>query len=253
MSSREVDRDLHQECSDVADTEQNEVAAEKAKALYTAKATLYHFLFVQLIGYGLAINSLFNKLNLLGPGMRILDAGCGTGLLTKIHYRLARKHALEGVRFFAFDLTPRMLKVLEDWVAENHAQEEIELCELNVLKLEERPAHWHDFDVVATSSMLEYVPRAALPDALKGLISLLKPGGRLILCITRRDILTRWLVGTWWESNLYTRSEIREAFSRAGAEDILIHPLPGLFRVLLSSVIVAEYRKPASPSRPGCP
>jgi SAM-dependent methyltransferase len=75
-----------------------------------------------------------------------------------------------------------MLKVLEDWVAENHAQEEIELCELNVLKLEERPAHWHDFDVVATSSMLEYVPRAALPDALKGLISLLKPGGRLILC-----------------------------------------------------------------------
>lgn len=220
-----------------------EEAAVNAKALYTAKAALYDFLFVQLIGYGLALRSLFNKLNLLSPDAKVLDAGCGTGLLTKIHYRLARKRALVGVRFFAFDLTPRMLELFENWIAKSHAQDQIELCELNVLKLAERPAHWNDFDVIVTSSMLEYVPRTVLPDALKGLIALLKPGGRLVLCITRRDILTRWFVGIWWKSNLYTQGEIREAFREAGAKDIQFHRLPGLFRVLLSSVIVAEYHK----------
>ncbi len=228
----------------MSNAEENEEAARRAKALYTAKAALYQFFFVQLIGYGLALNAFFTKRNLLASDMKVLDAGCGTGLLTKIHWWLAKRNHYEGVRFFAFDLTPRMLDTFKLWIAKNDAQRDIELCELNVLKLVERPAEWNDFDVVVTASMLEYIPRTALPDALRDLIALLKPGGHLILCITRRDILTRWLVGTWWQSNLYTKPEIAEAFRAAGAADIKFHHLPGVFRVLLSSVIVAEYHKP---------
>jgi cyclopropane fatty-acyl-phospholipid synthase-like methyltransferase len=136
-----------------------------------------------------------------------------------------------------------MLDLFRAWIEESQAQDEIELCELNVLKLEERPSEWNDFDLATTASMLEYIPREAMPDALRGLIGLLKPGGRLVLCITRRDIMTRWLVGTWWRSNLYTRSEISEIFRKAGAKDIVFHSMPGLFRLLMSSVIIAEYRK----------
>ncbi len=64
--------------------------------------------------------------------------------------------------------------------------------------------------------------------------------------LTRRDLLTRWLVGTWWRSNLYTESEIRAAFREAGAEPIQFHRLPGIWCLLLSSVIVAEYHKTES-------
>lgn len=230
--------------------EQNEDAARSAKALYTARAALYQFLFVKLMSYGLALDAFFTKRELIAPGMKILDAGCGTGLLTKIHYRLARKHALEGVRFFAFDLTPRMLADFKAWVAASHAQDAIELCELNVLKLHERPAHWQDFDVIVTSAMLEHIPRTVLPVALKDLIALLRPGGRLVLCITRRNILTKWLVGIWWRSNLYTNAEIRDAFHRAGAANIRFLCLPGLYRVLSSSVIVAEYHAAAENTFP---
>jgi SAM-dependent methyltransferase len=227
----------------MSNAKQNEEAARSAKTLYTAKATLYQFLFVQLIGYGLALDAFFTKRNLIGPGMKVLDAGCGTGLLTKIHYRLVKKHTLEGVSFFAFDLTPRMLGKFKAWIAQNQAQDEIELYELNVLKLYERPAHWNDFDVVVTSTMLEYIPRTSLPNALKDLIALLKPGGRFVLCITRCNILTKWLIGAWWKSNLYTKSEIGDAFDRAGAANIRFHSLSGLYRVLSSSIIVAEYQK----------
>jgi len=222
----------------------NEEAARSAKALYTAKAALYRFLFLYLIGYGWAIALYFRRRKLIRSGMRVLDAGCGTGLLTKTHYGMARKRHLEGVRFFAFDLTPRMLGIFRNWVETEGAQSQIELRELDVLKLEERPAHWQDFDLVVTSAMLEYIPRESLPSALEELISMLKPGGRLVLGITRRDWMTRWLVGTWWQSNLYTRPEISEAFRLAGAEGVDFDTLPWPFRLTLGSIIIAEYRKP---------
>jgi hypothetical protein len=64
--------------------------------------------------------------------------------------------------------------------------------------------------------MLEYLPRDRIADALRGLRMRLRDGGSLILFITRRNWLMRPLIGYWWRSNLYTASELRQAFRDAG-------------------------------------
>ena len=64
--------------------------------------------------------------------------------------------------------------------------------------------------------MLEYVPRERLAEALAALRGRLAVQGRLILFITKRNWLTRPLVGWWWRSNLYNRQELANAFRDAG-------------------------------------
>jgi hypothetical protein len=39
---------------------------------------------------------------------------------------------------------------------------------------------------------------------------------RFVLFMTRRNPLTRVLIGRWWAANLYTRAELADAFRRAG-------------------------------------
>jgi len=62
--------------------------------------------------------------------------------------------------------------------------ERVELHEANVLKLELLPSSWKDYDMVISASMLEYVPRQKLPEALAGLRSRLADDGRLLLFMT---------------------------------------------------------------------
>ena len=68
--------------------------------------------------------------------------------------------------------------------------------------------------------MLEYVPRAQFVDALRGLRMRLGAGGRLVLFTTRRNPLTRVMIGRWWRSNLYTARELAEACDRAGFSSV---------------------------------
>jgi hypothetical protein len=60
------------------------------------------------------------------------------------------------------------------------------------------------------------VPRERLPEALAALRGRLAKQGRLILFITKRNWLTRPLVGWWWRSNLYNRQELSIALREAG-------------------------------------
>jgi hypothetical protein len=78
--------------------------------------------------------------------------------------------------------------------------------------------------------MLEYVPRDRFVDALHGLRARLHTDGRLVLFITRRNPLTRLLVGRWWRSNLYTAPELRSAFQAAGFSTVSFRSFPWIAR-----------------------
>lgn len=94
-----------------------------------------------------------------------------------------------------------------------HFQEKVVQCgierlvttQANVLQLDELPVGWANYDLIVSASMLEYVPRERLAEALAALRGRLADQGRLILFITKRNWLTRPLVGWWWRSNLYSR------------------------------------------------
>lgn len=182
--------------------------------LYSRKTALYHNVIVGLFAYGWGLRVLLERGGYVRPGVRVLDAGCGTGALTRGIHEIRRRSAMQGVTIHAFDLTPAMLDRLRDWMASNNAV--IDLREANVLDLGSLPPDWRGYDLVVSSAMLEYLTPAGLVVALRSLVGLLAPGGTMLVCVTRRNFLMPWLIGAWWRSRMYDRAELDAVFREAG-------------------------------------
>jgi hypothetical protein len=102
----------------------------------------------------------------------------------------------------------------------------IELAQADVMNLGTLPRGWTGYDLIVTSSMLEYVPRERLSEALANLRVRLSAGGSLIVFITKSNWLTKPLVGTWWQSNVYDEDEFSSAVRRAGFSHVEIAAFP---------------------------
>ncbi len=181
---------------------------------FTAQYRVYDR-FINWVGYPQGLQAFFQQSSLLRSDLKVLDAGCGTGAVTfALHEALVRR-GFAPRTVHAFDLTPAMLDHFRE-KAVRRGIERLVTTQANVLELDELPANWINYDLIVTASMLEYVPRERLAEALAALRSRLAGQGRLILFITKRNWLTRPLVGWWWRSNLYNRQELSLAFRDAG-------------------------------------
>jgi ubiquinone/menaquinone biosynthesis C-methylase UbiE len=187
--------------------------------------------FIGLVRYPQALRAYFRRSPLLRPGLRVLDAGCGTGALTLAVRDAIVSRGLTPVAMQAFDLTPAMLERLRAKLAAAGVTG-IELARADVLRLDGLPDGWKNYDLVVTASMLEYVPRDRFVDALAGLRKLVRPGGRFVLFVTKRNWLMRPLIGKWWDSNLYTAAELTDALGRAGFQDVTFGAFPFRYRYL---------------------
>ena len=140
-----------------------------------------------------------------------------------------------------FDLTPKMLEGFRQTLR-TRAIEGVNVRQADVLRLETLPADWNDFDLIVSSAMLEYLPRESLVDALSNLRTRLNEVGSVLLFITRRNWLTRPLIGRWWDANLYEAAELKESFRLAGFSTITFEkfPFPYQHLSLWGHVIVAK-------------
>ena len=192
--------------------------------------------------YPEGIRAYFLRSSLLRSGLRVLDAGCGTGIVTLALRDALLHRGLTLGPMHAFDLTPAMLEHFRAALGRLRVQG-IDLAQANVLELNRLPASWSDYDLIVSASMLEYLPRARLSAGLSGLRSLLREAGTFVLFITRRNWLTRPLIGHWWESNLYQGSELAQAFQEAGFASIIFRQFPLRFRYLgLWGYIIEAHR-----------
>jgi SAM-dependent methyltransferase len=195
-------------------TRSSENATSDARRFFTDRHATYAR-FIRAMRYPQGVRAFFQSSALLRPQLRALDAGCGTGVITLALRDALVARGLPAATLHAFDLTPAMLDRFRDALAARGIAD-VELAEANVLHLEALPVAWTAYDLVVSASMLEYAPRNRFVEAIAGLRERLREDATFILFMTRRNALTRLLIGRWWQSNLYTAPELADAFRRAG-------------------------------------
>jgi cyclopropane fatty-acyl-phospholipid synthase-like methyltransferase len=197
-----------------------------ARRIYSERTDSY-LRFIRSVGYPQGIRSYFARASILRADLRILDAGCGSGVVSLALREALLARGLGVGSIDGFDLTPAMLERFREVLAARGISE-IRLREANVLELDGLPEAWQAYDLVVSGSMLEHIPREALPRALGALRGRLGDGGSMVLFITRRNWLMKPLIESWWHANLYTRAELERAFERAGFSAVRFarFPLP---------------------------
>lgn len=159
--------------------------------------------------------TLLLRSNLLRAGLRVLDAGCGFGMVTFALVNALREKNLDYETIDAFDLTPAMLARFQSELKIRDIPR-VKLQQADALALETLPPSWTNYDLIVSASMLEYLPKQNLPRALAGLHSRLAPDGRILLVITRKTAETKVFTEWWWYAERYTKQELLRALAEGG-------------------------------------
>jgi len=206
------------------DSARTDAARNLARDLYARKADAY-VRFVSACGHQAGIKKLLERSGVLRADMRILDAGCGTGLSTLGLIEALRKCGLSWQTIDAFDFTPAMLARFRTALG-RLGLHDVELREADVRELDQLPEGWTSYDLIISVSMLEYVSPAELAPVLEALRRRLSRGGTLIVFMTRKNLMTWGLIGKWWKANRYSRHELAQAFRAAGFEKLEFRRYP---------------------------
>ncbi|HWN10438.1 MAG TPA: class I SAM-dependent methyltransferase [Pyrinomonadaceae bacterium] len=145
---------------------------------YYDKIAAYYDLTFKLNGYGRSLDQyLANQPLPISHGAKILDAGCGTGLLT-----LALLRSIHvPVSITALDLSATSIAAARKAVDESPGRtRDVTFAEGNLLSL---PFTDNSLDLVVTSGALEYVP---LDEGMSELARVIRPGGHLLHIPCRR-------------------------------------------------------------------
>ncbi|MBA2731831.1 MAG: class I SAM-dependent methyltransferase [Acidobacteria bacterium] len=153
-------------------------------SFYDRIASLYNLTF-KFNGYGRSLHQYLRTHPIpLSADAKILDAGCGTGLLT-----VALLKALDlPVRITAIDLSGSSIETARKAVEEKAGRaDKVWFTQANVLAL---PFADNSFDFIVTSGVLEYVP---LREGFGELSRVLKRGGYILHLPVRPSPVSKML------------------------------------------------------------
>jgi ubiquinone/menaquinone biosynthesis C-methylase UbiE len=156
----------------------------RAGSYYDKIAAFYDLTF-KLNGYGRSLDQYFDLHPLpVSRNARILDAGCGTGLLT-----LALLRNLHfPVNITSLDLSAKSITGARKAVEGGPGRtQDVSFAEGNLLSL---PFADNSIDLVVTSGALEYVP---LEEGMSELSRVIAPGGHLLHIPCRPSVATTFL------------------------------------------------------------
>ena len=211
------------------------MSTESPIALYSRRASLYGSL-IRYLGYQNGIERVFrtSMAHALLPRARVLDAGCGAGVVTFALLKAYERLGIPAATVDGFDITPEMLERFREHLRRADVAD-VRLAQADVLDLQNSlPADWAAYDLIVSSAMLEYVPRDRLPDALSNLRRRLGPAGTLLLFISRRGLFNGWAMERWWQANCYDAPQLEAALKDAGFTSISFHQFPAPYGFLNS-------------------
>lgn len=158
------------------------------------------------------------------PGMRALDAGCGSGAATRALLASAAMQGVADVRVDGFDFTEAAVRDFNAFTA-RRGLAHVRARTGDALNLDGTlPDDWRGYDLLLSSGMLEYLPPNELPRALDALRRRLSPGGRAIVFISRDTPFNRLFLGKLWRANVYRADALASAFAQAGFRVESIEP-----------------------------
>ena len=213
---------------------------------YGSVANIYDA-FLTFTGFKRGVEHFLDRVAFAVPdGGRILDAGCGTGLLS---FYFARR--FPAARIMATDIDACMLRELatlrdkQKFPAERFRIAESDLGTPTAVRFLDESKQTilpdESFDAIVVSGALEHV---ALSASVVRLARMLKPGGTFFNLGMRRSPVGAAL-GMIYRCRPYRLAEMRTAASRAGLDDIRVVRLGAEdFPANLSRVAILA-RKPA--------
>jgi 2-polyprenyl-3-methyl-5-hydroxy-6-metoxy-1,4-benzoquinol methylase len=153
--------------------------AGAVQTLYTERLSAYGA-FISFFQSRDAIRALLECSGLLRPKLRVLDAGAGFGTATFALLDALRHRCIEPEAIEAFDLTLAMLARFQTEL-DSRGVTKVRLKQANVLELDQQlPSSWSNYDLIVSTSMLEYVARPDLSQALSALGARLAQHGTLL-------------------------------------------------------------------------
>ncbi|MBI4714979.1 MAG: methyltransferase domain-containing protein [Nitrospirae bacterium] len=148
----------------------------------------------------------------LRPGERVLDVGCGTGVLTRL---AARTVGSEG-SVVGIDPYPKMIQIARENALAEGCDIEFKLAAIENLPFEE-----NRFDCVLSSHMIHHLPPDLKLQGLGEVFRVLRPGGRLVVVDIAKPANPFWWVFVWpllfWSfTQDHLRGRLDSYFRRVG-------------------------------------
>ena len=162
-----------------------------------------HNLALKINGYSASMAKYLRSLDLpINGTSSVLDAGCGTGLITTSFYKAGYRPS----ETFALDLSFKSLEVAKEQFEENEiaAVKKVRLVQGNILSL---PFPDEKFDLVLTCGALEYVP---VERGIQELARVLKKDGLLVMIPVRQSLIGT-VLEILYNFKIHSAEEVKEA------------------------------------------
>lgn len=172
---------------------------------------------IQRMGFDRAYTNLFTdlaadgQLTHLGGGAKIFDAGVGTGSLS---YALAQAHTAN-MNFHGIDISDNMIEQAHANMSQLGIDAQLRTGDARYLPYED-----NSFDCVITAHMLEHLDNPLI--GLKELVRILKPQGTLLLVMTRKSVIGKY-IDLQWRLNRVDEDTLQCWFSYLGLQHVTQH------------------------------